>query len=147
MKLERKASRSAYQHDPVPKLKPANKLVHPNSQHTQELGKRESKKINGAAALILLKKGGFCFSSLKISLPLQYLQEEIGIAAPSILFFSRSRRQWDTCHRLHQQRHLMWRRASGGSERERRGPSTSTRRERRSGPDRRATNKDPASGR
>ena len=32
-----------------------------------------------------------------------------------------------TCHRLHQQRQLKWR-ASGGSERERRGPSTSTRR-------------------
>ena len=40
----------------------------------------------------------------------------------------------------------MWR-ASGGSERERRGPSTSTRRERRSEPDRSAYLKDPASGR
>ena len=52
------------------------------------------------------------------------------------------------CYRLHQQRprQLKWR-ASGGSERERRGPSKSTRRERRSGTDRNAKHTDPASGR
>ena len=51
-----------------------------------------------------------------------------------------------TCYHIHQQLQLKWR-ASGGSELERLGPSTSTRRERRSGPDQSAKHTDLASGR
>ena len=51
----------------------------------------------------------------------------------------------DTYHRPHQRKQGI-RRTSGGSERERRGPGTSVRREWSSGPDRSTKLKEPASG-
>ena len=64
---------------------------------------------------------------------------------PTVGCLKRAGRSVQTCHCLHQRRQRL-RRASGESDRERRGPSSSTRRERRSGPDQCSKLKDSTSG-